>query len=57
MKLTKNDPDKYKYSDYGIGFDSRLEFSSSVGSVEKILLFLDLIIVPLCILMVEIKMF
>ena len=57
MKLTKHDPDKYKYSDYGIGFDSRLEFSSSVGSVEKILLFLDLIIVPLCILMVEIKMF
>ena len=28
VKLTKNaDPDKYKYSSYGIGFDSRSKFS------------------------------
>ena len=27
VKLAKNaDPDKYKYSGYGIGFDSRSEF-------------------------------
>ena len=34
--LTKNtDPDKYKYSGYGIGFDSRSEFSFIDGSVGK----------------------
>ena len=36
VKLTKNaDPDKYKYSGYGIGFDSRLEFSFTDGSMGK----------------------
>ena len=36
VKLTKNaDPDKYKYSGYGIGFDSRSEFSLSDGSIGK----------------------
>ena len=36
IKLTKNDdPNKYKYSSYGIGFDSRSEFSSTDGSMEK----------------------
>ena len=36
VKLTKNDnPDKYKYSGYGIGFDSREEFSLSDGSYGK----------------------
>ena len=36
MKLTKNaDPDKYKYSGYGIGFDSRSAFSLLDGSMGK----------------------
>ena len=36
VKLTKNaDPDKHKYNGYGIGFDSRLEFLLSDGSVGK----------------------
>ena len=36
VKLTKNaDPDKYKYSSCGTGFDSRSEFSLSDGSVGK----------------------
>ena len=36
VKLTKNaDPDKYKYSGYGIGFDSSLEFSLTNGSMGK----------------------
>ena len=33
VKLTNNaDPDKYVYTGYGIGFDSRSEFSLSDGS-------------------------
>ena len=36
VKLTENaDPDKHKYSGYGIGFDSRLEFLLTDGSVGK----------------------
>ena len=36
VKLTKNaDPDKYKYSDYGIEFDSRSEFSFTDGNLGK----------------------
>ena len=36
VKLTKNaDLDKYKYSGYGIGFESRSEFSFTDGSVGK----------------------
>ena len=36
VKLTKKpDPDKYKYSGYGIGFDSRSEFSFTDGSMGK----------------------
>ena len=36
MKLTKNaDLDKYKYIGYGIGFDSRSEFSLPDGSYGK----------------------
>ena len=36
LKLTKNaDPDKYKYSDYGKGFDLRSEFSLPDGSIGK----------------------
>ena len=35
-KLTYNsDPDKYKYSTYGIEFDSRSEFSWTDGSMGK----------------------
>ena len=36
IKLTKNaDLDKYKYSGYGIGFDSRSEFSLKDGNIGK----------------------
>ena len=36
VKLTKNaDPDKYNYSGYGIGFDSRSEFLFTGGSMGK----------------------
>ena len=36
VKLIKNsDPDKYEYSGYGIGFDSRSEFSLPVGSMGR----------------------
>ena len=36
VKLNKNaDPGKYKYSSYGIGFDSRSEFSFTDGSMRK----------------------
>ena len=57
-KLTENaGPYKYKYSGYGIGFDFRSQFSWTDGSKarEKMLLFLELMIVLLCILMVEKK--
>ena len=58
VKLTKNaDPDKYKYSGYEIGFDSPSQFSWRDGSYEKILLFLEWIMVLLCILMIEIEIF
>ena len=36
VKLAKNDDwDKYVYNSYGIGFDSRSEFSLPDGSVGK----------------------
>ena len=36
VKLTKNaDPDKYKYSAYGKGFDSLSEFLFTYGSMGK----------------------
>ena len=36
VKLTKNaDPDKCKYSGYGLGFDSRSEFLLPDGSMSK----------------------
>ena len=36
VKLTKNaDPDKYKYSGYSIGFDSRSEFSFTDRGMRK----------------------
>ena len=44
VKLTKNnDPDKYKYSIHGIGFDSRSEFSFTDGCMGKMSLLLELI--------------
>ena len=56
VKLTKNaDLDKYKYSDYGIGFESRSEFLFTDGSFGKHLIFLELIWVHLCILIIKIK--
>ena len=44
VKLTKNaDPDKYKYSGYGIGFDSRSEFVFTDREAwEEIALFLEM---------------
>ena len=42
VKLSKNAYlDKYKYIGYGIGFDSRSEFSLIDGTMEKMLLFLE----------------
>ena len=36
VQLTKNDDeDKYKYRDYGMGFDSRSEISLPEGSIGK----------------------
>ena len=44
VKLPKNaDRDKEVYSDYGIRFDLRSEFSLTDGSVVKMSLFLELI--------------
>ena len=40
VKLTKNaDPDKYKYSAYDIGFDSRSQYAFTDGSMGKIVVF------------------
>ena len=43
LKLTKNaDPDKYKYSGYGMGFDSRSEFLFTDGSYgQNVIIFGD----------------
>ena len=54
VKPTKiTDPDKHKYSGYGMGFDSRSEFLLSDGSMGKMLLFLELIWAHLCILIIR----
>ena len=54
MKLTKNaDPNKYGYTDYGIWFDPRSQFSLPDGNWGKISLFLELVIVFLCMLITE----
>ena len=56
VKLTKNaDPYKYKYSLYGIGFDSRSEFLFTDGSMEIVSLFLELISAHLRILIKKVK--
>ena len=44
VKLTKNaDPDKYEYSSYGRGLDSRSEFLFTDGTLGKMSLFWELI--------------
>ena len=44
LKLTKNaDPDKYKYSGYGIRIESRSEFSLQDGNMGRNVIFLELI--------------
>ena len=44
VELTENtDPDKYKYSGYDTGFNSRSRFLFTDGSMGKMLLFLKLI--------------
>ena len=54
VKLTTNtDPDKYKYNCFGIWFDSRSQFPWSDGTDGKNIIILELIIVPLCILMIK----
>ena len=53
VKLTSNaDPGKYKYTGYGIGFDSHSEFSFTDGSYGKMSLFLVLIWAHLCMLII-----
>ena len=57
VKLTTNaDPDKYKYSVYGIGFDSRSEFSFADGSMRTNVIFLELIWAYLGIMIIKIKL-
>ena len=56
VKLTKNaDLEKYKYSGYGIGLNSRSEFSLTGDGMGKMLLFLELIWGHLCILVINIE--
>ena len=44
VKLSKNtDPDKYVYTGYGMGFDSRSVFSLPNGNIGKMPLLLELI--------------
>ena len=60
IKLTENaNPDKYSYSDYGIGFVTHSEFSLPDGSwylmVRKNVIVLELIRAHLCILIIKEK--
>ena len=58
VKLSKNtDPDKYVYTGYGIGFDSRSVFSLPNGNIGKMPLLLELIWAHLCILIISEKIF
>ena len=59
VNLTKNaDPDKYRYSSYGIGFGARLQFSLSNGDLFfLIFFFFELIIVLLCMTIIEKRYF
>ena len=54
LNLTQNaDPHKYKYSGYGIGFDSRSKFLFTNEYKGKMLLFLWLMWAYLCILIIK----
>ena len=56
VKLTKNtDPDKYKYTGYDIGCDSRSEFLLLMEATEKMSLFLELIWAHMCMLIISEK--
>ena len=57
VKLTKNsDSYEYGYSGYGIGFDTCFQFSLPDGSWGiKMSLFLELLVVLLCILIIKRK--
>ena len=56
VKFTWNaDSDKYWYSDYGVGFDARLQFSLSDCSWKKLSLFMELITVLLFMLIIKKK--
>ena len=54
-KVKTSAPDKYKYSAYSIGFDSRSGFSLHMEDWEKMSLFLELIWAHQCILIIKIK--
>ena len=54
IKLIKNfDIDKYKYSGYGIEFDSGGSFHNQLEEMAQMLLFLELIEVILCMLITK----
>ena len=56
VKLTKTVYlDKYKYTGYGMGIDSRSEFLFTDESYEKMSLFLELIGAHLCMLIIREK--
>ena len=56
VKPNRNaDLDKYKYTDYSIGFDSRSEFLFKMEAMEKMSLFLKLRWAQLCILIIREK--
>ena len=56
VNLIKNsNPDKFKYSGYDIGFDSRSEFLFTDGSMGKMSLLPESICTHLCILIIKIK--
>ena len=47
------DPDKYVYSGYVIGFDARSQFSLRDGSIAKMSLFLQIIMVLVSMLIIK----
>ena len=57
VKVTKNaDPDEHKYSGYGLGFDSRSEFSCLMEVMGKMLSFSEFIWAQLCMLIIREKL-
>ena len=56
VKLAKHaDPDKYKYSGYCIGFDSRSEFLYRDESMGKIVIIFRADMTHLCMLIIKVK--